>query len=75
MIDKELLVYRPGAEVKIAGHEVSAVVTQVMISDGGGIQYQVSWWDGNTRKSEWLYNCEVCSLSSVDPLLRVGFHN
>lgn len=63
-------VYHPGAEVLIGG-SVPAVVTAVMIR-AGHTSYEVAWWDGRTRKNEWLQSFELVP-KSADQQVRIGF--
>lgn len=38
--------------------DLEATVLAIQIEEDC-VKYQVSWWDGRTRKNEWLQSCEV----------------
>lgn len=54
------VVIRPGAAVEIgpADHPIDAMVTQVTIGSVK-VQYLVVWYDGKSRREEWLDPIEV----------------
>lgn len=60
MAKKIIEVYDTGTKVKIGayGDMVPGIVTAVAIYDWG-VQYQVAWWNGRDRKSEWLNHLEL----------------
>lgn len=64
-------VIQPGSAVLI-GEKVRAVVLQVVVRDKNLIEYQVSWWEGNSRRSEWLQEIEVERSDSTQSL-QIGF--
>jgi sugar lactone lactonase YvrE len=70
----DLEVYRPGSEVRI-GKDISAIVNAVCISANGRVTYEVVWWDGRTRKSDWLASCEVEQSSEKSDRKSIGFHH
>lgn len=52
-------VIRPGTKVGLGPDgSVEGEIHQVAIDLGDGIMYQVSWWNGRDRKTEWLYRDE-----------------
>lgn len=62
MSAKTLTVFEPGTLVWIVGHDgdaIPATVTGVCIFANNQIKYHVSWWDGRTRKEEWMEEQEV----------------
>lgn len=46
-------------------------VTGIMI-DVEGLQYRVAWWDGRSRKCEWLMEYEV-ETDGAAPVAVIGF--
>jgi len=56
----------------IIGDDVPAKVTRICIRDNGNVSYELSWWDGRTRKSEWLEAFEVTT-DSERGSLQIGF--
>lgn len=58
-----------GSTVTLAD-DIDAIVTAVCIR-GNGITYECSWWNGRSRCSEWLSDCEI----KVKPATvnRIGF--
>ncbi len=68
---RELVIpYDIGATVKIA-NELTGVVTAISIRAYQNL-YEVVWWDGKTRKCEWLQDVELKAVSG-EPQLRIGF--
>ncbi len=63
-------VIKPGTRVMIAG--ITSTVTAVQIGEAGHVLYLVVWWDGRTRKSEWVESSEV-SMFLNDSTTRIGF--
>jgi hypothetical protein len=50
--------------------DIEGVVTgiNIMVS---GVQYQVAWWNGRSRSSEWLFPNEI--FDGGPPSLQIGF--
>lgn len=48
-------------------------VTAVTIRGCGITNYEVSWWDGNTRTNAWLEPSEVRLVDDSKKLLKIGF--
>lgn len=74
-------VYRVGQDVLIGvgDKSIRATVIQIAIHANEAVQYQVVWWDGRTRKVEWLEASEVKARSNgyVGRLTKcdtIGFH-
>lgn len=57
MKDGSWLVFPIGSEVAI-GEDITAKVLQVCIS-GKGVTYEVAWFDGNSRNTAWVHDCET----------------
>ena len=47
-----------GAKVYIGG-DIPAVVNGILTRVNGGLEYEVIWWDGRTRRCEWVSPLEV----------------
>jgi len=48
-----------GDKVYIHEATIYGYIQQILMSCDG-IQYQVRYWDGTTRKTEWLFIDEIC---------------
>lgn len=59
-----------GQDVRI-GDDIPAKVSAVSIRDKR-ILYEVTWWDGRTRKVEWLEEFEV-KQTCATPRSAIGF--
>ncbi len=62
-----------GSRVLIAEQELPARIIGVWIKMGNVVCYRCSWWDGRTRKEEWLEAGEVHAVGEVETL-KIGFH-
>jgi len=51
---------------------IPATVVAVCLYDSERVSYQVAWWDGRSRRCEWLESCEVKPAKN-SPLKTVGF--
>ncbi|HUU97727.1 MAG TPA: hypothetical protein VM487_18485 [Phycisphaerae bacterium] len=68
-------VLKPGSSVKIGPkQDISAMILQVRIQEQNYVDYQVVWWSGRERKTEWIGNLEVAGGSWGDEL-SIGFNN
>ena len=67
-----LSVYGVGDEVSL-GKDLTGTVVEILIRAQSHISYKVSWWDKNTRKSEWLEACEVTGVDGETERLSIGF--
>lgn len=69
-----LEVMMPGSPCQIGPHQdkIKGRILEVCVRDKNCISYKVSWWDGRSRKTEWLEQIEV---SRVDETLgiKIGF--
>jgi hypothetical protein len=63
--------FMPGAAVVLAD-DVPATVLSVQVRAAGTFAYEVAWWDGNTRHSEWVEPHEVKPGKGSAPA-RLGF--
>jgi len=68
----DVLVHDIGTEVQIGpGDEtITGTVIQIAIAEHGKVQYQISWWSGRERKTEWLEAFEVVA---GQPSVKIGF--
>ena len=64
-------VFRVGSAVFI-GKDIPAMITAVCIRDSG-VTYETVWWDGRTRKQEWLQADEISD--EKVPSMQIGFKN
>jgi uncharacterized protein YodC (DUF2158 family) len=62
--------FMPGAAVVLAD-DIPAKVLSVQFRVGG-LAYECSWWDGNTRHSQWVEPQEVKAGKGASPT-RLGF--
>lgn len=62
----------PGSDVTI-GKDVRALVLQVAIKRGSRVEYEVAWWDGRRRVTDWLLDTEVSADPSAVNHHTVGF--
>jgi len=69
----ELFVFQIGTTVSFgnASDNITGIVIGVSIGESFQIQYQVAWWSGRERKTEWLTEREVAA--AVLPALKIGF--
>ncbi|QEL18300.1 hypothetical protein [Limnoglobus roseus] len=78
MSTSELRAIAVGSSVTVgypanAANSVPGVVTGVQIGEGNLVTfYRVAWWDGRTRREEWLSPTEVVPGESVTAC-RIGF--
>jgi hypothetical protein len=54
----QLKVFQIGSPVYIGDH-IEATILAISIYEHNRVSYQVAWWDGNTRKTDWLESFEV----------------
>ncbi len=60
-INRFVVVIPPGTAVALGPkQEIEGTVLETNIKEGGYVFYRVAWWDGNSRKTEWLEAHEVC---------------
>lgn len=77
---RQILIIRPGDDCWVGSRKdaIPGKVVEVSIKAATGcefsIQFRVIWWDGRTRKSEWLEDIEVEPISPNGPFQPVGFH-
>ena len=60
---------KPGATVKIGGRDGLVSALSIAMNKSTA-RYEVVWWDGATRKSEWVDECE---LSDTTERIQIGF--
>lgn len=69
MIESDLVLIKPGAEVRLGG--IPATVTALQVWDGLRVNYHVVWWDGRNRHAEWVDPCEIEAGAAATT--RIGF--
>jgi hypothetical protein len=71
---KDIVIFIPGTSVLvgIGADAIRAEVLQSCIS-AHGLQYQCVWWDGRTRRVEWMEDFEVQPIDEVSEKTRIGF--
>lgn len=52
-----------GQRVELVECGLRAIVQQVLFSVDG-VQFQVSYWDDNVRRVEWVFASEIASVKS-----------
>lgn len=68
---------QPGVEVFAIGStvhirkDIEATIVAITLM-ASGVRYQCVWWEGRTRKCEWVEGLEVASYPDTGRL-RVGF--
>ena len=66
----EVHVYQIGSRV-LLGEEIKGLISGVCIRSNGYITYEITWWNGNDRKVEWV---QVDEISPIEPKSqRIGF--
>lgn len=65
-------VFQIGSPVYIGEH-IEAKVLAISIYEHNRVSYQVVWWDGNTRKTDWLESFEVQPHKGEITKLCIGF--
>jgi len=74
--EADLVVFALGSRVLVGDDApLEGTVTGVTIrgwSVSPAVQYEVAWWDGNTRRAEWLHDYEVAAGRSSHRV-RIGF--
>lgn len=72
IIEKQFManVISCGSDVRI-GDDIPAKVSAISIRDKR-VLYEVTWWDGRTRKVEWLEEFEVKQTCDT-PRSAIGF--
>jgi hypothetical protein len=69
-VDDDMTVLKSGSRVRIGG-DLEGIVLAVTIRRGA-VSYEVAWWDGRTRHTDWLSAAEV-ALIGPGTACRVGF--
>lgn len=67
----QLEVFQIGSPVYIGDH-IEATILAISIYEHNRVSYQVAWWNGNTRNSEWLEQHEI-NATTKSPTMRIGF--
>ncbi len=68
-------ILKPGSMVKIGPNaDLAAMILQVRIQEQDHVDYQVVWWNGKERKTEWITGLELTSRGWEDKQA-IGFIN
>ena len=54
---------------------IEGIIRAVLIRAGNKIFYECIWYDGRTRKQEWIDEVEILEVITSSTLLIVGFKN
>ena len=68
----EMNVLALGTTVRLSD-DLTGIVTQICILGQNHVRYEVAWWDGNTRHSQWFESFEVKPAEERQPM-RIGFN-
>lgn len=63
--------YKIGCTILI-DENIEAIITGICIKGNYHITYECTWWDGKTRKCEWLEETEI-KLHDKTKLSKIGF--
>ncbi|MGW8178081.1 MAG: hypothetical protein ACWGQW_04710 [bacterium] len=69
-------IFRPGASVKIGPvmDRITATVHSILIEPENSVSYKLAWWDGKTRREEWLPAHEIYPDEHDSQHGQIGFH-
>lgn len=65
-----LEVFEIGSAVEFVSGQGTATVSGISIRQTG-VTYECVWWDGGSRKQEWVHSFEIRSASECDK--KIGF--
>lgn len=65
-------VIRPGSSVVVDGDIRGTVIEINVVGEGLAVSYNVAWWSGRERKTEWVDASEVVE-GSKRSRVRLGF--
>lgn len=68
-------VYDIGSKVSLNGIEAQILTIRIQGDVLPLVDYEVVWWSGNDRKTSWVCEFELVTLSDTRPFLDIGFHN
>ncbi len=64
-------VFSPKTKVKLV-KDIEGLITSILINSKNDVCYKVVWWDGNTRKEEWVKDYEII-YDSYNKKEKIGF--
>lgn len=69
-------VYLIGSEVKVASEEnaIKAKIIAIGIRSNDRVSYEISWWDGRSRKTDWIEACEIVGVDNANKM-KIGFRD
>lgn len=65
-----ILAYRPGTYASIG--VIRVLILKACIDDNFNITYEVCWWDGMSRKTEWVIGAEITETEKDS--INIGFN-
>jgi hypothetical protein len=66
----ELTVYEIGSDVMVNKGVIDAKISAILIR-GDHVKYEIVFWDGATRKTEWVEPNEICGKATAKA--RIGW--
>ncbi len=76
MLNATLQVTPIGTPVRFGGNDgdrIPGVVNAICVREGDHVTYEVVYWDGRTRKCEWMERRELIVEEKVAKVVRIGF--
>jgi len=70
---RQIEVMQVGSPVMLSG-DIPARITSIWIEDKCRIQYQCAWWEGRTRRCEWIEQFEVVRTDETQGM-KIGFRD
>ena len=69
-----LSIWPIGALINIAP-SVFGTVVAVQIGCGNAVSYQVAWWNGSDRKTDWINEIELSADMKDSGRVKIGFRS
>ena len=71
-----LNIYEIGTKVKLNDDDLVAKIVTVAIHASNVIQYECTWWSGETRVRDWFSEDDIVDVIEQDAKKsKIGFHN
>lgn len=71
-------IYKPGQSVKIKSsgmNGITGIINAIQINYNNMVLYQIIWWNGRTRCSEWLPSQEIELENFNNCSIKIGFYS
>ena len=52
---------------------ISATIVTISIHANNYVQYECSWWNGDTRVKDWFSSSNFLSVGEKDAVTKIGF--